>query len=470
MDISRIKKLAGISEASNMSTLDFEHVLYLGSNSDEDIIQHYVQVFNDDIELSSKDIKTMEEEYKISQPQFEGDRVIFVGANIATAAGRQKLNLPARDDDILRFNHWVINLSEFVADKAKTSASYHDSRMTQFGYAYIGFPEFIVEQYPDSIPTTVINYLIAATAYDRGRMLQKVLELNISDPEVQNFVGQVKNLKKIGKGNATEFDWVINAVQNSSKLKRVPSQKITNKFLLKYQARAEKVHNREAERSSILPTFKKQYPNGFEGSVSDGMKLMQKTLPVKVKSTQANLKELESVFGPVEWNTMRYNLKQTYGRYGQETGGLGANVRIFGTIKSSGKPIAYDYYQSDSAEGGRRGFIPPDKKGVQPMSTALNAYRNRSESMNIKRLRELSGLREDDEENDVESSWTPSGEVWALWVSFPYEGKYLCGLYSSRELVEQAWEEMANSGEIDKRGKLSMEELTIDDAPELRYF
>lgn len=88
--------------------------------------------------------------------------------------------------------------------------------------------------------------------------------------------------------------------------------------------------------------------------------------------------------------------------------------------------------------------------------------------MDIDRIKKLAGIAEDDDA--VASEWTPSGSVWALWARFPYEGKYLCGLYSSKELAGQAWDQIAASGKIDKRGSLSLEELSIDDTPELRYF
>jgi hypothetical protein len=88
--------------------------------------------------------------------------------------------------------------------------------------------------------------------------------------------------------------------------------------------------------------------------------------------------------------------------------------------------------------------------------------------MDIDRIRKLAGIAEDDDA--VESSWTPSGTVWSLWVSFPYEGRFLCGLYSSKDLARQAWDEMANSPRLERNGSLSLEELSIDDAPNLRYF
>jgi hypothetical protein len=88
--------------------------------------------------------------------------------------------------------------------------------------------------------------------------------------------------------------------------------------------------------------------------------------------------------------------------------------------------------------------------------------------MDLDRIRKLAGIAEDDDE--VESSWSPSGTVWALWASFPYEGKFLCGLYSSKDLAKQAWDEMVESPRLEKNGSLSLEELSIDDAPNLRYF
>lgn len=112
--------------------------------------------------------------------------------------------------------------------------------------------------------------------------------------------------------------------------------------------------------------FKQYYPNGFDGTVEEGIELLKEFLPQRLNAMLRATQQLEDKFGKIQWSTMKLDLLETFGRYGLGDPMVGANQIVAG-VSESGETVQYRYIQPSSAESGRRLF-KVGKKAWTPMS------------------------------------------------------------------------------------------------------
>lgn len=117
--------------------------------------------------------------------------------------------------------------------------------------------------------------------------------------------------------------------------------------------------------NDTVERFKQQYPNGFEGTILEGMKVIGKWLPPRVTAVIRAVEMLEKNFGKITWHSMSFDLVETHGRYGH--GSMVGGQQVMSGITESGETVQYRYVQPPSAEGGRRVY-KHGKMAWTPMS------------------------------------------------------------------------------------------------------